>query len=99
METLDQQEVTRKPGRPRREDTTSPLHDHRVKEAERLKEMRKEQDVLDEYYTLVFDKHKKGAKIVYCKKTATGTTRQYVGREKDNLSFVEKIKKEGKLKT
>lgn len=99
MDSLTITEQTRKPGRPKKQETVSPQHEHRTKEALRQETMKEDQEILDDYYILTLDANKKGHKLIHCTKTANGTSREYVGRSKENVSFIEEIKKQGKLRS
>lgn len=82
-------------------------HEHRVKLArkarERKEEIEKPDYVKEEYFVLVNEddgvrNKRKGPKIIQVVKTKAGTFRSYVGRTKESPEFLEKIKKEGKLR-
>lgn len=76
----------------------TPQHELRKKIAKEQKEKKKQPDVVEQWYEMVPFAGKKGAKIVLCKKTVTGTSRSLAGHEKDGTGLFQKLKKEGKLR-
>jgi hypothetical protein len=79
----------------------SVFHEQRKKLAkEATANKKKKKQILEEWYELRHTgPHPKGGKLILAKKTATGTQREFVGREKEPklLALVKKLKDNKKL--
>jgi hypothetical protein len=99
VEVQEVVETKRKPGRPARQDKTTPMGDFIAEEAKRARGAKEKNPVVDKYYELA------GSKLLLCKQVKSGTVyRTLIGSIDDKKSgkeiqaFMKKQQAEGKLR-
>ncbi len=103
MDTVDKAEVVvtekKKPGRPKRQDPTTPMGDYIAESAKQNRERKSANRVVEKYYEL------SGKKLSLCKKNVNGSVfKTLVGTTNDPKQgpqlqvFVKKLQSEGKLR-
>jgi hypothetical protein len=103
MDKVDQVDSVEKPKRGRppkaKEDLPTPQGQYRIDDAKNAKDRKEKQYVVEKYYELC------GVKLSYCRRVASGTVHKVlVGSTTDKAKrdeiakFIEKLKKEGRLR-
>lgn len=103
MDTADKveqvAEVKKSPGRPKKQDPSTPLGEHIAQVAKQQRKRREENKVLQKYYEL------RGSKLSLCKVLSSGTVfKTFVGSTSDKKSgtqvreFIKKLEGEGRLR-